>query len=276
VLPALALFTVFLVVPMVVMVTTSFSNWSPQGIDSWGFSNFARLVNEEAFWRSIQNTMFYAAAALLVQVPLAVFVSLLLARRFPGWKMLRSVLFLPNMMSGAALGLVWAFALNPRFGLVNEILRAFGAESLTRDWFFDVDTAILAVTATWVFSIGLYVVLITTDIFSLSSDYFEAAELDGASRWQRELFITLPLVRPVMGTCSLLAVLGAVSIFDPVYVTTRGGPADATTSLTLFSYLSYSNGAWGEANAVGLIVVLIGVSLVLLIRRLSKVEETSR
>lgn len=274
--PGVALFAAFFLVPILMVLVTAFTDWSARRITFVGVDNFAAILTDERLWRSAANTGFYILAALVVQVPLATVVALVLARRVRGWKVMRTLLFLPNMMSGAALGLVYVFVFNPRFGLLNGLLRGLGWNELTRDWLFDLDSAIWAVTSTWVFSIGLYVILIMTEIQSLPPEVFEAAQLDGAGALQRELRITLPLIRPVLGTCALLAVLFTLSYFDGVYVMTGGGPGDRTATLSLYAYQAYTDGDWGVANAIGTIVLVTGVLLILLVRRLARLEVSDR
>lgn len=274
--PGVILFTAFFVVPIGMVLSTSLTDWSARSLDFVGFENFDEILSDERFWRAALNTLFYVTAALLVQVPLATVVALVLSRRVRGWKFMRTLLFLPNMMSGAALGLVYIFVFNPRYGLLNGLLRAIGWDDLTRDWLYDLDSAIWAVTSTWVFSIGLYVILIMTDILSLPPEIHEAAELDGASVTRRELLITLPLIRPVLGTCALLALLFTLSYFDGVYVMTGGGPADRTATLALYGYRAYTAGNWGEANAVGSLILILGVALIVLVRWLGRLEVSDR
>lgn len=274
--PGLALYATFFLVPIGTLVATAFTDWSLHGVRFVGLDNFTAVLGDETFWLAARNTGTYILAAICIQVPLATVVALVLARRIRGWRLARLLLFLPNMMSGAALGLVYVFVFNPRFGLVSALLRATGLDGLARDWLFDVDTAIWAVTSTWVFSIGLYVILILTEIQSLPPEVHEAAALDGASTLQREWRITVPLIRPVVGTCALLAVLFTLSYFDGVYVMTGGGPADQTATLSLYGYRAYGDGDWGLANAVGALILATGTALILLVRRVARLEQSDR
>lgn len=276
VLPGLALFVTFYVIAMGTLVTTAFTDWSVNSIRFVGLDNFTEFLTDGRFWMAVRNTAFFIAAALLVQIPVATMVALTLARRIRGWKTIRALLFLPNMISGAALGLVYVFVFNPRFGLVNAAMDAVGLGGLTRDWLADTGTALFAVTATWVFNIGLFVILILAEIHSLPREVGEAAQVDGANRVQHTWWITLPLIRPVVATCALLAALAALAQFDSVYVMTGGGPADRTLTVGLYSYDSYMTGDWGPANAVGLFILMVGVLLILLVRQLGRTEHATR
>ncbi|MFC0528591.1 carbohydrate ABC transporter permease [Phytohabitans kaempferiae] len=274
--PGLVLFVVFYLVAIGTLAATAFTDWSLRGATFVGVDNFAVLVGDDRFWMAVRNTGFFIVASLVIEIPMATMVALVLARAVHGWRIMRVLLFLPNMMSPAALGLVFLFVFNARFGLINGALRAIGLDGLARDWLYDVDTAIFAVAATRVFTFGLYVILILNEIHSLPPEIQEAAQLDGADGWKREWWITLPLVRPVVATCTLLSVLGSLAVFEGVYVMTRGGPADQTITLGVYSYLAYSRGDWGLANAVGLVMLVTGAVLILLIRRLGRMEHSDR
>jgi raffinose/stachyose/melibiose transport system permease protein len=177
------------------------------------------------------------------------------------------------MVSGAALGLVFAFVYNPRYGLLNSLLAPLGLVEPDRDWLFDLTTALPAVAGTYVFLIGMFVVLILTEILSMPQEVQEAATVDGASTFQRHLRITVPLLRQVLGTCVLLGVLASVAFFDTVYVLTAGGPGDATITLGLYTFRAYNEGTWGMANAAGTLMIVAGVMVILVVRRVFRFGE---
>jgi raffinose/stachyose/melibiose transport system permease protein len=238
-----------------------------------GIENFTSLFGQPRFWKVVGNTVAYAAASVLFQVPLALLVAIILSGPIRGRNTIRAILYLPNMISGAALGVVFALVYNPRFGLLNRLLDGLGLESLSQDWLFTVSTAWWAVTATFVFLIGFFVILLMTEIVSLPAEVMEAATIDGASSVQRHLHVTLPLLRNIIGTCVLLSLLGSLAFFDTVFVMTGGGPGDATATISLYGYREYLNGDWGSANAVGVFIVIAGGALILSVRRLFRIGE---
>ena len=269
--PATLLFAVFFLIPLCVLVVTSFSRWNVSGLQFTGIENYVRLARDEVFWKAVENTGLYAAAAALIQVPLAVVVALMLALKTPGWRAFRTILFVPVVISGAAYALIFASFYNARYGLFNRVLELFG--SAGRDWLFDVHTALPAVAGTYVFSVGFYMVLVLTEITSIPPELAEAASLDGASRLQRQLYITLPLLRHVIGTCILLSLLASLAFFDIVYILTTGGPADATVSLTVYAFRAYTSDQWGYANTIGVFIVVSGFVLIVALRRLLRLGE---
>lgn len=269
--PGSLLFALFFLLPLLVLLATSFTEWNVVSLRFTGFQNYLRLIHDGVFWKAVGNTAFYAAAADVVQVPLAVFVAMILAQKTPGWRVSRAVLFVPVVISGAAYALIFASFYNARYGLLNRVLAAFGGSG--RDWLFDVHTALPAIAATYAFSIGFYMILVMSEIGAIPPELLEAASLDGATLFRRLWFITLPLLRHVIGTCILLCLLATLAFFDIVYILTVGGPADATVSLTVYAFRAYTNNQWGYANTIGVFVVAVGFLLVVVVRRVFHIGE---
>lgn len=271
ILPGLLLFTAFFVVPLGILVVTALADWSGAGFRWLGLDNFVTMVQDDTFWKAARNTMLYVAAGVFIQVPLGVAAGIILAQHVRGWKLFRTILFIPFVISGAAFALVFAVFYNPRYGLLNSTLEAIGLGG--RDWLFDSGTALPAVAGTFVFILGLVIVLVMAEIAAIPRELYEAAEMDGASPLQRQLLITLPLLRNVIGTIVLITLLAYLAFFDVVFILTKGGPNDATTTLALYAYKAYVNNAWGYASAVGVVIVLLGLVLILAVRRLFRLGE---
>jgi raffinose/stachyose/melibiose transport system permease protein len=266
-LPGVVLFTTFFLVPLGVLVVTSFADWSGLGFSLLGFDNYRAMLGDTAFWKAARNTGLYAAVGVLIQVPVGVVVGIILAQHVPGWRVFRAIVFIPFVISGAAYALVFSLFYNPRYGLLDSVL------GTSRDWLFDTATALPAVAATFVFVIGFVVVLVMAEIASIPRELYEAAAMDGASALQRHRHITVPLLRNVVGTVVLITLLGYLALFDLVYILTQGGPDDATVTLTLYAFRAYSKDQWGYANAVGVFVVLSGLLLIVLVRRGFRIGE---
>jgi raffinose/stachyose/melibiose transport system permease protein len=199
-------------------------------------------------------------------------VAIILSRRIRGWRVLRTIYFLPNIVSGAALALVYVTFYNPRYGLLNQALGAIGLDS-TRDWLYDVDTALPAIAATWVFTAGLVIVVVMAEIAAIPAEVHDAARIDGASRWQATRHITLPLLRNAIGVCVILVLLFTLAYFDGVYIMTGGGPANHTLTLSLYAFQEYSNSNWGYANAVGVLLIAFGLLVIVAVRALFRIGE---
>ncbi len=272
ILPGLLLFLAFFVVPLGMLVVTSLADWSGIGFAWLGFDNFKTMFQDDTFWKAARNTLLYIAAGVFIQVPLGIAAGIILAQHVPGWRIFRSILFVPFVISGAAFALVFATFYNPRYGLLNGALDVVGLDR-GKDWLFDSQTALPAVAGTFVFILGLVIVLVMAEIAAIPKELYEAAEMDGASALQRQLRITLPLLRNVTGTIVLITLLGYLALFDVVFILTKGGPNDSTLTLALYAYRAYVNNAWGFASAVGVVIVLIGLVLIVAVRRLFRLGE---
>jgi raffinose/stachyose/melibiose transport system permease protein len=271
-LPAALLFGAFFLIPLGVVIVTSLSDWGPIEFAFVGLDNYRLLLADDAFWAALRNTALFAAAAALIQVPVGVAVAIILSRRIRGWRLLRTIYFLPNIVSGAALALVYVTFYNPRYGLLNQALGTVGLDS-TRDWLYDVDTALPAIAATWVFTAGLVIVLVMAEIAAIPGEVLDAARVDGASRWQTTRHITLPLLRNAIGVCVILVLLFTLAYFDGVYIMTGGGPANHTLTLSLYAFQEYSNSNWGYANAVGVLLIVFGLLVIVAVRALFRIGE---
>jgi raffinose/stachyose/melibiose transport system permease protein len=272
ILPGTLLFLAFFVVPLGMLLVTSLADWSGLGFRFLGFDNFTRMVHDPTFWKAGRNTMLYVAAGVFVEVPLGVLAGIILAQHIPGWRAFRAILFVPFVISGAAYALVFAIFYDPRYGLLNGALGLAGLNH-HNDWLFSTGTALPAVAGTFVFILGLVIVLVMAEIASIPQELYEAAEIDGASVVQRQRYITLPLLRNVIGTIVLITLLGYLALFDVVFILTKGGPNDATLTLALYAYRAYVNNAWGYASAVGIVIVLVGLVLIVAVRRLFRIGE---
>ncbi|HVO55060.1 MAG TPA: sugar ABC transporter permease [Solirubrobacterales bacterium] len=271
-LPALVLFSIFFLVPLGVVIVTSLSDWGPIGLSFTWLANFSDLFSDPAFITALKNTAFFCAAGVFIQVPVGVALGIILSQRIRGWKVLRTIYFLPNIVSIAALALVYLSVYNPRYGLLNQILGALGFAA-DHDWLFDLNTALPAVAATWVFTAGVVMILTMAEIAAIPEEIYDAAAVDGASGWTQARHVTLPLLRNVIGVCTILVLLATIGYFDGVYIMTSGGPANHTLTLALYSFQEYSSGHWGYANAIGVVLIGLGLIAIVAIRRLFRVGE---
>jgi raffinose/stachyose/melibiose transport system permease protein len=271
ILPGAALFTIFILIPLGVLVVTSFAQWSVLGLHFTGVGNYTHLLNDSIFWKAFTNTALYAGVGIFIQVPIGVAVGMILAQRIRGWRLFRAILFTPVVISGAAFALIFANVYNASYGLLNWTLGLVGIEG--RDWLFNVGTALPAVAGTYAFNVGFFMILVMTEVAAIPVDVLEAAQVDGATRLQRQVRIVLPLLRHVIGTCVLLSLLSSLAFFDIVYILTSGGPNNATVTLTVYAFEQYTADNWGYANAIGVFIVVTGFLLIVTMKRLFRIGE---
>jgi raffinose/stachyose/melibiose transport system permease protein len=272
--PALAFFALVYAIPMGTVIVTSFADWNGFGRFRWiGVGNFAELFADRQFRLAIRNSLLWGAIAAGVHVPLGVVLALTLHRRPIGWRFVRSVSLLPNLIPPAALALLYTFVFNPGIGVLNQLVRAMGFRTFTVNWFYEPTTAFLAVTSVWVFYAGVIVLITMGELAGVPAELREAAVIDGASERQVDWHIHLHLLRNVIAVGIIIAVTEVFKMFDYVFLTTGGGPDSQTMSLGL---LIYNQAAvrfrFGYANAAGVVLLLMGLAAFFVVSRLLRLH----
>lgn len=273
-LPAVVLFTAFFIYPVGYVVVTSLMKWdgmsSPEFV---GLRNYYTILNEDVFRTSIKNNVIWAFAGGFIQVPLAILVALLLARKPRGWKVFRTIYFFPNIISGVALAMMWAAIYNSEYGVLNALLKLMGLGHLEKNWLGDLNATFPALIIYWLFYIGYFMVIILAEVSSIPETYYEAASIDGASKFKQDLFITLPLIKGSIATCMTLAMIYGLRQFEQVYMLTNGGPANTTSVMVLFLYKQLQNYRYGLANASAVVLILIGSVVIISIKKIFNAEK---
>ena len=194
-----------------------------------GFTNYAKLLTDPTFRKAIGNNVIWAFCQGFIQVPLAALVAMILVRKPFGWRALRTIYYLPNVISTVALAMVWIAIYNVE-GPLNAILRTlFGQES--RNWLGNPDTALFAVIFQTVIYIGYFMIILLAAAMNIPQSLYEAAKIDGAGTIKQELFITLPMLRGTLITTMTLAMAYGMRHFESTFLMTGGGPAYATTTM---------------------------------------------
>lgn len=265
--PLVLLFSAFFLFPLLFNIYTSFMKWRGGGSMSFtGFSNFARLLGDDSFLLAMKNNVIWALAYGLIQIPLATVVALILARQPRGWKAIRTIYFLPNVISTVAIAMVWVAMYNPQYGIINAIWKLAGGSP--RNWLGDTTTALPAIVFMSVIYIGYFMIIILAGAMNIPQELYEAAEIDGASILQQEFRITLPMLRGTIVTCMTLAMSYGMRHFETSYLMTGGGPAYATNTMGIALFLKMDALRYGEASAAGLLLILLGTVVVIALRRI--------
>jgi len=265
--PVLVLFAAFFAYPFVFTIAASLTKWRGIGEMRFiGLGNFGKLLGDQTFRLAIRNNVVWALASGFVQVPLAVLVALILAREPRGWKVLRTVYFLPNVISTVALAMVWTAMYNPQYGALNGLRELLGLEA--RNWLGDPATALPAVILQGVLYIGYFMIIILAAAMNIPRELYEAAEIDGATTLQQEFRITLPMLRGSIVTAMTLAMAYGMRHFEATYLMTGGGPAYSTTTMGIDLFLKMDALRYSEASAAGVILIVLGTVVIVGIRRL--------
>lgn len=235
--PNLLLFCVFTYWPLIYNTYLSFVQWdmiSPFKV--WvGLDNYRAMLADPAFGRILLNTFYFTGAAVALTTVLGLGAALLLSQPLRGRDAVRSVLFAPVILSGAAIGVVWIYIFDPRYGLIEALLRFIGLNS--PDWLTSPVWAMPAVIIVYVWKdVGYSIVIFVAGLMAIPRALYEAARVDGANGWQRFRYITLPGLSPVTFFLVLTGVLNSFQSFDIIRTMTAGGPVDATNTLIYYLY----------------------------------------
>ena len=260
--PALLLFTVFVALPMTEAAWYGFYNWNGYGRPERfvSLANYGYLIDNATFLRALVNNGIIIAVSLLVQLPLALAVAMMVAGRIAGAMWFRMIFFLPYVLADVAAGLIWRYMFDGDYGLVATINGALGLQPYyllaDKDWAF---TAILIVII-WKY-FGFYMMLYVAGLQGIDKSLLEAAEVDGASSFQRFRYITVPQLGPMIRLSIFFAVVGSLQLFDIVVPLTGGGPFDTThTMVSFLYYFGITRMRVGFGSAVGVVLFFICVT----------------
>lgn len=265
--PYILHFVVFVAFPVIFSIVLTFHKWniiSPMKFS--GLDNYIRLFNDTLFLKSIMNTFVF----LLIHIPLQIFVALILAeilnQKIFMRGFFRASFFMPVVVSGVVVTMLWQQMFAFDTGLLNRVLTTIGLDKV--GWLVDPNIAMssIAVMATWK-NVGLYVILFLVGLQTVPPHYYEAADLEGANRFQKFFNITLPMIKPTMFMVIILSTIGGFSLFIEPYIMTGGGPLNSTISAVLYIYKQgFFYYHMGYASTLGLFFALI-ILLVIVIQK---------
>ncbi|QJD77523.1 carbohydrate ABC transporter permease [Spirosoma rhododendri] len=261
-------FAVFVAFPVVFSIVLTFHRWniiSP--MEYIGLSNYERLLHDRLFWQALWNTIRF----LLVHIPLQIVVALglaeLLNRTVRGAAFFRASFFLPVIVSGVVVTILWQQLLGFNAGLINRLLTDLHLPRVA--WLDDPAIAMysIAMMATWK-NVGLYVILFLVGLQSVPEQYYEAADLEGATTWQKFRYITLPIINPTLFTVVVLSTISGFSLFIEPYIMTEGGPLNSTLSAVMYIYKqAFQYYHMGYSATLGFCFALIILFVVIIQRK---------
>jgi len=272
--PYLIFVLVFVMFPVLFCFFLTFHKWniiSPMHFI--GIDNYSRLFHDRLFWKAIGNTLKF----LMLHIPLQLIISLSLAQflnqKIKAISFFRASFFLPVIVSGVVVTILWQQLFGYDAGIINRMLAAIGLSKT--GWLVDPDIAIysIAIMATWK-NVGLYVILFLVGLQTVPPQYYEAAKLEGASRWQQFYHITLSMINPTIFMVVVLSTIGGFSLFIEPYIMTGGGPLNQTLSAILYIYkqaFQYYN--MGYSATLGCFYAFMIMTVVVLQKKFIEKEE---
>jgi len=264
-------FVAFTAIPGLLSIGMSFTNWNlrfdPQFV---GLDNYSEMLTDDyRFWSSLRITGFYLLLSVPIYMALGLAAALLLNQRVWGIRMFRTILFLPSVLSGVAVAVLWLLLLNGDAGAVNSLLRSIGITD-PPGWFDDPNWAVPALVITGLWTVlGNGAIIYLAGLQNISPSLYEAAEIDGAGPWGRFINVTIPMLTPTLFFMLLTTVIGAIQVFDTAFTIGSGrGSGDSLRFYLIYVYeAAFRDGRLGYASALSIVLFLVGTGLVLLLLR---------
>ncbi|MCO4697549.1 sugar ABC transporter permease [Streptomyces sp. RO-S4] len=270
--PAVVTFLAFVIFPVALAAYYGFYQWKGYGepTDWVGLNNYKLILTDSAFHDVLWHNGLILVLSLVIQGPLAIGVALLLNQRIRGRSAIRVLIFVPYIISEVIVGTGWSLMLQSN-GAVNDLLRSIGLGSLEADWIADPDLAIWTLMAiiTWKY-LGFAVILMLAGLQSVPDEIFEAAQIDGASYWQIQRRITLPLLGPTIRIWAFLSIIGSLQLFDLVYIIWGqyvSGTAGTSTMAIYMLAQGRNAGNYGYGSAVAVVMFVISLAVALVYQR---------
>lgn len=270
--PALILFIAFVIFPVVSAAYYGFFSWQGYGAptDFVGFKNYITIFKDPTFVDALKHNGIIVVLSLVMQGPVALFFALLLNRKMRGQSVVRVLIFVPYVISEVVVGTGWSLMLGTT-GALNDLLEKVGLGFLANDWIADPKIAMwsLMVIITWKY-VGFAVILFLAGLQGIPQELHEAASIDGASWWQLQRRITIPLLGPTVRIWAFLSIIGSIQLFDLVYIIWGQYVAATAGTSTMATYMVVNGrnaGNYGYGNAVAVVLFLISFAVAMLYQR---------
>ena len=276
--PALIIYAIFAVWPMIEVVILSFQRWDGLASErEWvGLTNYRYILTSDAvFWLAFRNTVTWTILAVLFPPTIGLLLSLGLNERLFGRVPLRAIYYLPVIIAPIAVATMWRWMYDPFFGLFNQVLTNLSLQAWIKDWLGDREVALYSmfVAYTWQ-HVGFSMVLFLAGLQNVDRSLVEAVRIDGANRWQVFRHVTLPALRVTITIVLVLSTISSLKAFDIVYGMTGGGPAQSTQMLALWAFTqSMQIFDFGRGSAISVILLLVTLTVVVPYLRWSQSRE---
>lgn len=273
--PAAFIYLIFGLVPLVRNVYLSLfkANLLQPGVFV-GLKNYIDLFHDQFFRIAFGNVMIWTACCYIAQMGGGLLLAYILFQKVKGSRFCQTVFFMPSVICGTAIGLLWTFIYHPDYGLLNSMLRGLGLERYCHTWLADEKTVLgaLVVICMWQF-VGYHMVIQLAGMRNIDPNIFEAASIDGASHWQQFRMIMLPLLKNILRIDSVLIVTGCLKTYDIVAITTSGGPSHRSEMFATYMYWQgFRSLKFGYSSAIAVVLLIVCFLLTGVVNRLFKGE----
>lgn len=276
--PALFLLIAFILYPVCNTIYLSFCKWNGiygSPVEFVAFKNYLQVLKDNFFWKSLFNSIFFMIGGFFILMPLSFGLALIITSKLKGRNFFKTAYFMPMMLSTTAVGLMWVYLLNPSYGAINQFLGTLGLENCMQDWLSTPGLNIWCVILVneWM-AAGYNMLIFAAGLVSIPSDIYEAASIDGCTGWKKIKYISIPLCKDSFKIFSVLCVTGCLRTFDLIWAMTKGGPnhtSEVPASLLYNEAFSYK--AFGKSSAIGVLLLIIGITLSIILNNRLKKED---
>lgn len=240
-----------------------------------GLENHIRAIQDPKLWLALGNNLKLVFVSIFVQITFGLVLALIINSKINGVKTLRTIFFMPMLLSTVAAGVLWMQMLDPYYGLINYVFQTLGLDFLAKPWLALPETALNAVlfVICWQY-IPQYMILLRAGLTTIPQEIYEAAIIDGASRWQRFRSITFPLIMPAIQVSAVLSLVGSLKYFDLIYVMTGGGPNGSSELMATYLYKrGFAEANMAYASAIAVFMFLISLTLVVIFMFFTRKKE---
>lgn len=268
---ALIIYVVLFVIPSLIGIGYSFTDWSAYSdkINFVGLDNFKVIFSsDENYVKIICNTLIFTLVTCIIKNVLGVLLAILMTKSIKIRNFHRGVMFMPSVLSTLVIGMVFTSILNPANGILNTFFRSIGLNCLALNWLTSPSCALNSVMGVDIWrGTGYIVTILIAGILSISQDYYEASDIDGATGWQKFWYITFPMILPTLAVTTVLNIIYGLKVFDMVYVLTNGGPGRATTEVLYTAvFKRFGTGQYAIGTALSSVMfvfmLIIGIFMV--------------
>ncbi len=252
-------FVLFTAAPMIASVWFGLTDWNFISPPSFtGVGNYVRLINDPLFVKSLVNTAYYTFASVPLGLIGGLLVALLMNQNLPGITVFRTIYYLPSVVSGVAVAMLWKWIFDPNYGMLNEALRLVGIRG--PQWIYSIQWVVPSFVIMSLWGVGGAMIIYLAGLQGVPTELYEAASLDGAGPWRKLWTITIPMISPVIFFNLIMGVIGSFQIFTSSLIMTQGGPANASLFYVLYLYrnaFAYFDAGYASALAWVLFIIII-------------------
>ncbi len=272
--PGFLLFAFAIIVPVVICIYISLTNWRGGPVmDFIGLKNYEILIKDKKFWQSFLHNLQFIGILLISQIGLAFIFSIFIQNKTIKLKELhRRIIFLPAVLAPFVVGIMWQIVYNADYGLIAGVMKAIGLGNHLVRWLDNPDLVIfsISIVLTWQY-VGQFVVIIMAGMQGINPSVLEAAEVDGASSFQRAIRVELPLLKNTLAVCVLICISGCMKMFELVYAITAGGPGTASQLTALYAFdTAFKVQKLGYSSAIAIGMIILSFALVAIYQTLMR------